>query len=267
LSASALPKESFFIPFDHPITSEQLPQQFTYPFNFTPHPLSLLASEKLKLYLAQQQDWEHNFGLIDGQAGAVIGKMFGVLVVETIEKEVGFLAAFSGKLAGGYNHAGFVPPIFDSLTEGSFLNAGMQELTRINQQIKELETQPSAETIAKVAVLQEQRRSNSIDLQNQLFDQYHFRNQVGEEKSLRVIFRENANSKPPAGAGDCAAPKLLQYAFQQNMKPLALAEFWWGLSPKSAHWKHNHYYPACREKCEPILTHMLAGIATDEKPE
>ncbi|MEJ8755907.1 pseudouridylate synthase [Pontibacter sp. H259] len=267
MSASTIPEEKYFIPFDSPISFEQLPDRFTYPFNYTPHALSLLASEKLQVYLQEQEDWEHNFGLEEGQEGAVIGKMFGVLVVETIEKEIGYLAAFSGKLAGGYHQANFVPPIFDSLTEGSFLNIGMLELTRINQHIKELEAQLSDESIAKIELLQEQRRNNSINLQNQLFDQYHFRNQVGEEKSLRTIFRENANSKPPAGAGDCAAPKLLQYAFQQNMRPLALAEFWWGLSPKSAYWKHGHYYPACREKCEPILAHMLAGIATDKRPD
>ncbi|RZJ17244.1 MAG: pseudouridylate synthase, partial [Acinetobacter sp.] len=65
---------------------------------------------------------------------------------------------------------------------------------------------------------------------------------------------------PPAGAGECAAPKLLQYAFQHHFKPLALTEFWWGQSPKSATWKHKHFYAPCKEKCGPILKHMLEGI-------
>lgn len=74
------------------------------------------------------------------------------------------------------------------------------------------------------------------------------------------------NTKPPSGAGDCAAPKLLQYAFQQKMQPLAIAEFWWGLSPKSDFWKHGNFYPVCKQKCEPILSHMLKNIVLDEKP-
>ena len=70
--------------------------------------------------------------------------------------------------------------------------------------------------------------------------------------------------KPPAGAGECAAPKLLQYAFANDLKPITLAEFWWGISPKSAIRKHKNYYPACQSRCKPILTHMLKGIAMDD---
>ena len=69
---------------------------------------------------------------------------------------------------------------------------------------------------------------------------------------------------PPAGAGECAAPKLLQYAFQQQLTPLAMAEFWWGASPKSEMKKHQQYYPACSGKCQPILKHMLVGMQLDE---
>lgn len=143
----------------------------------------------------------------------------------------------------------------------------MRELTRINQEINMLQEQATTESKTRVDALQKLRRENSVALQAMLFDQYHFLNQAGEAKSLRDIFRQRANSNPPAGAGECAAPKLLQYAFQNDMKPLAMAEFWWGLSPKSAYWKHGHFYPACREKCEPILAHMLQGIALDEEPE
>ncbi len=197
--------------------------------------------------------------------GAIIGKMFGVLVVRTKHDQIGFLAAFSGKLAGGFHHDGFVPPVFDSLTEGSFLNRGMTELTRINQQIKLLENTDADGNAAKIAMLQQLRKTNSAALQSKLYDQYHFLNQAGETKGLREIFTSHNNSNPPAGAGECAAPKLLQHAFQHNMQPLALAEFWWGLSPKSNYWKHGHFYPVCREKCEPILAHMLQGIALDAK--
>lgn len=261
----SIPLESeFFLPFERSIAAYTLPEKFTYPFQYEPHPLCLLASEELQLHLQNQKEWNHNFGLEAGKEGVVIGKMFGVLVVRTAQNKVGYLAAFSGKLAGGYHHSKFVPPVFDGLTEGSFLNKGMTELTRISQEIKALQEQKTAESLEKMDLLRKLRRTNSIALQAQLFDEYHFLNQAGEEKSLRRIFRNTSN--PPAGAGECAAPKLLQYAFQHDMQPIAMAEFWWGLSPKSAFWKHGHFYPACREKCEPILSHMLEAMELDEKP-
>lgn len=259
--------DKFFIPFDQSIEAYFLPERFTYPLEYEPHPLCLLASEELQLYLNQQKEWEHNFGLVDGKEKVIIGKMFGVLVVKTEQNKIGYLAAFSGKLAGGNHHTKFVPPVFDMLTEGSFLNTGMIELTSINQEIKMLEDLKTTESISKIDELQKLRKKNSTALQEKLFDQYHFLNQAGEEKSLREIFQSYNNTSPPSGAGECAAPKLLQYAFQQKMKPLAIAEFWWGLSPKSDFWKHGHFYPVCKEKCEPILSHMLQDIEMDEKPE
>ena len=80
------------------------------------------------------------------------------------------------------------------------------------------------------------------------------------------ICAETALKPPPAGAGECAAPKLLQYAFQHHLMPLAMAEFWWGASPKSEVKKHQQYYPACTGKCQPILKHMLVGMQMDENP-
>lgn len=264
----ALPStDKFFIPFDQSIEAYSLPERFTYPFEYEPHPLCLLASAELQLYLGQQNEWEHNFGLFDAKEKVIIGKMFGVLVVKTEQNKIGYLAAFSGKLAGGNHHSKFVPPVFDGLTEGSFLNEGMRELMSINQEIKALEELRTTESIAKIDTLQKLRKKNSTALQVQLFDQFHFLNQACEEKSLVEIFQKYNNTNPPSGAGECAAPKLLQYAFQQKMKPLAIAEFWWGLSPKSDFWKHGHFYPSCRIKCEPILSHMLQGIEMDEKPE
>ncbi|WP_242929081.1 pseudouridylate synthase [Pontibacter vulgaris] len=261
---TVLPKTNYFIPFNNSVKHYPIPEKFTYPFDYKPHPISLLASEELKGYLTNYQEWDHNFGLTHGKEGKVIGKMFGVLVVKTEEDEIGYLAAFSGKLAGGYHHPFFVPPVYDALTEGSFLNVGMQELTRINLKIKRLEESGKKENAAEIEDLQKLRKQNSIDLQGKLFDRFHFLNKSGREKSLRTIFQGNSNSNPPAGAGECAAPKLLQYAFQNQLKPIAMAEFWWGLSPKSDYWKHGHFYPACREKCEPILTYMLEGIELDE---
>lgn len=227
--------------------------------------MSLLAAAELQQYLQTQQEWEHNFGLgQQQQEGAVIGKMFGVLVVRNPQQEIGYLAAFSGKLAGGFHHARFVPPVFDSLLPGSFLNQGMQELTRINAELKALQAQEEPISQSRITALRAQRKNHSVALQGKLFDQFQFRNQVGKVKSLRQLFgHSHQNGNPPAGAGECAAPKLLQFAFQHHLEPLALAEFWWGLSPKSAFWKHGHFYPACQEKCAPILGHMLENMLVE----
>lgn len=186
--------------------------------------------------------------------------MFGVLAVMNSENKIGFLAAFSGKLAGGNHHSGFVPPVFDSLSENSFLNIGMTELSHINQEIKNIQKLKEEGFQERVNRLKNLRKHHSVLLQTKLYNSYAFLNQYGEEKSLNELFKAASYKNPPAGAGECAAPKLLQYAFEQKMKPLALAEFWWGQSPKSEYWKHKHFYPCCKEKCEPILTHMLQGL-------
>lgn len=237
-----------------------IPDRFTMMSDSEPHPLCLIAAEDLQIYLKTQTEWDHNFGLAHDKEGVIIGKMFGVLVVKTQKKEIGYLAAFSGKLAGGNHHSKFVPPIFDSLTENSFLNNGMAELKSINHKITDLRGQKWNENDEQINILIKLRRKHSSSLQMQLFNHYHFVNNSGKEKSLNEIFKDASYKNPPAGAGECAAPKLLQYAFQHGMKPLAMSEFWWGQSPKSDVWKHGHFYPCCREKCEPILAHMLSEI-------
>ena len=112
--------------------------------------------------------------------------------------------------------------------------------------------------------LVEERASFSADLQKQLFDKYLFLNSAGESKSLTAIF--SADGLPPSGAGDCAAPKLLQYAFANKLKPISMAEFWWGASPKTTIRHHKKYYPACNSKCKPILNFMLKGMSLDPNP-
>lgn len=225
-----------------------------------PHALCLLAANHLQEYLSTQKDWKHNFGLEANDKGAIIGKMFGVLVVSTADGKIGYLAAFSGKLAGVNHHTWFVPPVFDLLTENSFLNTGMQQLTLINQEIKSLELICTEESEAQIVILKARRRKHSHELQHEIYNHYQFLNQAGEEKNLRDIFKDAGYKNPPSGAGECAGPKLLQYAFSNKLKPLALAEFWWGRSPKSEFWKHGEFYPCCKEKCSPILAHMLSDI-------
>lgn len=127
----------------------------------------------------------------------------------------------------------------------------------------ELEFKP---LITELENLKEERKNKSNALQEKLFEQYSFLNKAGKSKSLKSIFQNNLYERPPAGAGECAAPKLLQYAFKNKLKPIALAEFWWGQSPKSEIRKHKQYYPACYGKCKPILEHMLEGITLEDNP-
>ncbi len=115
----------------------------------------------------------------------------------------------------------------------------------------------------RITDLIEERANYSANLQQRLFDNYSFLNKKGEEKTLSEIFQETV---PPSGAGDCAAPKLLHYAFANALKPVAMAEFWWGASPNSNIRHHKKYYPACSGKCKPILGHMLAGMELDTHP-
>lgn len=251
---------TLFINFNQQVDVNLLPDRFSLMDGNEVHPLCVLAAEELQEHILSQKEWQHNFGLEDESTGMVIGKMFGVLVARNQQKEIGYLAAFSGKLAGSNQHDKFVPPVFDLLTENSFLNIGMQELTVLNTEIKTLEAQDLKTNEPQIIQLKVERKQHSIALQNKIFDQYHFLNQAGKEKSLIDLFTAAGYKNPPAGAGECAGPKLLQYAFQQQLKPLALSEFWWGLSPKSSKWKHKQFYPCCKEKCEPILAHMLKGI-------
>ena len=221
--------------------------------------LCKIAVVDLQSYLKVQTHWNHNFGLSEKGQGDVIGKMFGVLVVQTELNQVGYIAAFSGKLAGVNQLGRFVPPVFDALTENSFLNIGMEQLNSINNEILNLNPD-SADHCDELEFLKSERRESSIALQNKLFEHYFFLNRTGKKRSLIEIFKNAGYKNPPSGAGDCAAPKLLQFAFQNNLKPMAMGEFWWGLSPKSETWKHGRFYPSCKEKCKPILEHMLEGI-------
>ena len=110
------------------------------------------------------------------------------------------------------------------------------------------------------------RKNQSSELQQQLFDNYIFLNNLGKQKNIGEIFSDTYTQKPPSAAGECAAPKLLQYAFLHGLHPITIAEFWWGQSPKSEIRVHGQYYPACRGKCGPILAHMLEGIEVAENP-
>ncbi len=348
--------ENRFISFKKSIKDIELPKLFNFPFYYQAHEIVKMAAEQVQEYLITQKDWKHNFGLNQNDTGLVIGKMFGVLVVENSKNEIGFLAAYSGKLADSNEHAYFVPPVFDMLTKDGFYKPEEEIVSNLNIQLEELEKNEdfkrlkvyletenkvakteieeakkelrekkrerkvkrnlaatkvtndelsetdlenlkeelkdeslkqqyffkklqlswqerleSAETqlrvfTDKITALKNERKQRSNQLQQRLFDNYKFLNAKGNFKSLQTIFSKELEIAPPAGAGECAAPKLLHYAYKNNLKPIALGEFWWGQSPKSEIRKHREFYPSCRNKCEPILGFMLEGLEVEENP-
>ena len=330
--------------FKKPVSHLALPEKFTYPFHYTPHPLCVLAAEEVKAYIASRKEWQEELAS---------GKMFGVLIVQTDngitnneENQIGYLAAFSGNLDGKNLHPYFVPPVYDLLQPEGFFKIEEEQISAINIRIRELENSGSyldskekwkIETEQAKAVLNQakaelkmakeareirrqsspelsgeeqasliresqyqkaeykrlekkwkkrleeletevrhfdieierlktERKERSAALQRKLFEQFRMLNAQGEVKDLYTIFEQTVQKVPPAGAGECALPKLLQYAYLHQLKPLAMAEFWWGDSPKNEIRHHGYYYPSCKGKCEPILQHMLQGLEVDENP-
>jgi tRNA pseudouridine32 synthase / 23S rRNA pseudouridine746 synthase len=120
-----------------------------------------------------------------------------------------------------------------------------------------------AERDAPVAALEQRRADRSRELQQQIHDSYVFCNVRGEGRRLTELF---APAVPPSGAGDCAAPKLLAHAFAGGLRPVALAERWWGPPPLSGGRIAGNFYPPCRGKCGPILAHVLDGLARERSP-
>jgi len=245
-------KASCFIPFISSLEKVDISSEMNDPFETTIPKIAQLASAELQVFLVENQHlWLHNFGTdMDNQVAAK-GKMFGVLVVRAENGDLGYLATFSGKILDEPHPTHFVPSLFDVTTNDSFITKGMLELKGIS------ETMKNASSNEEFERLKEQRKNRSFELQHQLFASYVFLNSKGESKSLVKIFAEYEDKIPPAGAGECAAPKLLHYAYKHELTPIAIAEFWWGKSNKSKTRKHLHFYPACVDKCVPILGFMV----------
>jgi len=135
-------EHSYFTLFQSDISSIPLPERFTFPFCYEPHPLARLASQELQAYLLEQQDFNHNFGIEEPGNAAAIGKMFGVLVVRNAAGQLGYLSACSGKLAGHNNHKRLVPPVFDMLQKDSYFLQEEEILNALNKEIELLEQNP-----------------------------------------------------------------------------------------------------------------------------
>ncbi len=151
----------------------------------------------------------------------------------------------------------------EMIRESQFMKA---ELRRRRKAMEQADSTLNTQHSTFLKSLQRKRKQMSDELQRWLFSAYRMLNAKGEERDLIDIFREYTHAMPPAGAGDCCAPKLLQYAYQHRLRPVCMAEFWWGESPASEIRHHLHYYPACRSKCLPILTHMLKGLDVAPNP-
>ena len=332
-----------FTTFTQTIDNIRLPEKFTFPFYYQPHPLAIAAVQQL------QQQLEVQASVIENADNT--GKMFGVLVVKNSQQQLGYLAAYSGQLEVNITNISFVPFVSDMQLQDAAFLAENRIINNINAEIKQLENSQQLSVINdkfnqasetyqqkllaqqslmiasrkdrkqqrsaaieqlsnrdfeqlkvvlsgqsiqekkqlqalklhwqeklellqqdlqqmnnEIAKLRKQRKARSRNLQKKLFAQYQFLNADGETKDLNAIFAELPDHTPPAGAGDCAAPKLLQYAYQHDFVPIAMAEFWWGAAPKSAIRQHKNYYPSCYSKCQPILGHMLKGLDVDDNP-
>lgn len=118
----------------------------------------------------------------------------------------------------------------------------------------------------QINLLNTTRKNLLNKYQDEKYGNVYLSNYSGRKKSLREIFSNSPREKIPMGSGHCAAPKLLQFAYQNKFKPLALAEFWWGESPIAEVRTHKNIYPACNSRCKPILTFMLEGLKVEENP-
>jgi tRNA pseudouridine32 synthase/23S rRNA pseudouridine746 synthase len=314
----------------------ELPRRLRDPFDNHPHPLALMASDKLQQRLATDA---HLHRLLHESEG---GKMFGVLVVQDGAGRVGYLSAFSGMLDQQWQRPGFVPPLFDETAQRQFLVQGEARLQQLSHKISVLQDDSAYRQLLKdlqalqqraevdLAVLRQlhqrnrvvrrQQRNESADaallpalsaqsqrdkraykklkhlfeaqisalqqrleeafgepieqlkrqrkrlsrrLHLQIFDGYELHNFSGSSQALRDFFKHR---EPPGGSGDCAAPKLLQFAAMQQLKPLALAEFWYGAAASGTVRQHGRFYPPCRGKCHPVLPFMLQGIELEKAP-
>jgi len=322
------------------------PRRMNNPFYYEPHPLALQAVDEVVAFLKGDKAQRFLPAKADESFVHDIskGKMFGVLVVERKaesgeDNETGYLAGYSGQIAGRADWEGFVPTVFDYLQPDGYFKQQEAEIVSVSEEIHSLEnsseyslatrrlddvrklaereiadykmvmqrsknernqrrealhdSENRAEEEEKIIresqfqkaelrrikkrwtgeialaedslreiderlkLLRQKRHAMSDELQRWLFAQFSMLNALGERRSLLEIWK---NELPPAGAGECCEPRLLQYCFRKGWHPLCMAMFWWGESPKEEVRHHLHFYPACNGKCKPVLGWMLRGL-------
>lgn len=170
-----------------------LPECFTFPFFYEPHPLTLVAAGELQNYLSSQNHFEHNFGLEPSQEGQMIGKMFGVLIIQDTAGKTGYLCGFSGKLAGTNHHERFVPPVFDMLTENSFFVQEEVILNKYNREIEQLENHPDLLRLKDgLAALTGTSASEIAHLKDRLKLNKEQRRRQREQRCLIMCYRKKS---------------------------------------------------------------------------
>lgn len=235
--------------FKSDISGINIDSKLNNPFESYVPEIANIAAKEFQEFIAEESVyWEHDFHIEKG-------KMFGVLVVQKNDSSYGYIGTVSGKLPKRAYCDNFVPSVFDDSIDNFFINRGMTELTEIGNKVK------SSNNAAEIVLLKEQSRQKSIALQKRLFENYNFLNLSGEQENILKIFQRSSHGNPPSAAGECAAPKLLQFAIQHQLKPIALSEFWWGKPIKQKGKEHAAYYPACKDRCRPILEYMLEDTA------
>ena len=237
--------KQFIFNFKTDISKVHIPEKLNNPFESNIPQIAKIAAKEFQEFITlESQGWDYDFRTQKG-------KMFGILVVQQEDNDYVYLGTVSGKFPGNKSCNRFTPSIFDDSVDDFFINKGMNELTEIGNEIKNTIYQN------EIIELKVNRKLKSLALQQQLFENYQFLNVLGEEKNVLQIFKSASHGNPPSAAGECAAPKLLQYAFKHRLRPIALAEFWWGNSPKNNEREHKEFYQACKDKCRPILEYML----------
>lgn len=206
--------------------------KFTYPFCYTPSAPIKLAAKRLCAKIDADPQLHEIFSE---------GKMLGVLQIG----DGTFLYAFSGLAGGRADVDGFVPPIYDFTAPHGYFRTQERIISEYRDKAE--------------------KSRMSEELQNWLFRQYVVMNARFEKKSIMEIFASRG-LVPPGGTGDCAGPKLLQYAYMHKLRPIAMGEFWYGRSPRQEVRQQGAFYPSCTGKCGPLLSFMMEGLEVEPNP-
>lgn len=181
------------------------------------------------------------------------GKMFGVLVCEDDDRKEVVLKAFSSKYNNHRSIPGWVPPLVNEQLFDATIEAGNQFIHPLTDRIAQIQ-----KSAPEYKQLIEERKAVSHRILGELLALYEVHNFRNEQRTLRHAFDPEKNL--PIGAGDCCAPKLLNHAAKNGLKPIALAEFFWGKETASGDRKEGEFYACCAERCEPLLGYMLCGV-------
>jgi len=247
--------KQFLFNFKTDISSFKISSNLNNPFSTSITEIAKIAAKEFQEFISlESKKWNYDFG-------TQRGKMFGILVVKKQDNTYCYLGTVSGKLPKNAICEKFIPSVFDESVDDFFINKGMKKLSDIGNQIKK------ANNPSEIISLKEKRKQKSVSLQKQLFKNYYFLNLSGKQKNILEIFDESGHGKPPAASGECAAPKLLQYAIENQLKPIALTEFWWGSSAENKEKENRAYYQACKNRCRPILEYMLEDTELYNKKE